>query len=502
MTLAQRAVRGTAVVLASSYTNMGLGLVYGIIMARLLDSEHFGVFTGALFFATLFDLRGKLGLDYALIHRQPSTDELIATHWVLQVGSALLSTVIVGIAAWVIAQFNYPPATAPIMLALSGAMIIEATGSTARAILEKELIFARSTVVVTGALLLSYLGAIGLATRGYTYWALVGQVALNAFVSSLGFWWAYRRLGRRPSLRFNFDRNLALWMLRFSTTVAVGAMAAVILFTFDNFLVLTLVNAAALGYYAQAYKVAQWPTGLVTHIIARASLPTYAKLQHDPSRLGKAFEMSLWLILMTALPIALVLFVTARDFVQLLYGEKWLPSATLLQLLVGYSVLRPLLDDTGALFNAIGQPRRITTVLVIQAIVLVVVATPLTFWLNTFGTAIGVGIAFVIGVGLTYSYVAQALVINLSRLFTPPLLAAVGSLGLYFLLIYRFPLTAWPVFARVLVQGGLITGLFYAVLALIERRGLLDRIAHIWRLLRTQAEPPSSSPTESTNHSI
>ncbi len=72
MSVARQAVRGAAFVLASSYTNMGLGIVYGIVMARLLDPQHFGVFALAMFFYGLVDVRGKLGLDYAFIHRQPA----------------------------------------------------------------------------------------------------------------------------------------------------------------------------------------------------------------------------------------------------------------------------------------------------------------------------------------------------------------------------------------------------------------------------------------------
>jgi hypothetical protein len=48
--IARRAVRGALMVLASSYANMALGIVYGIAMARLLDPdqaarEHVAQFT-------------------------------------------------------------------------------------------------------------------------------------------------------------------------------------------------------------------------------------------------------------------------------------------------------------------------------------------------------------------------------------------------------------------------------------------------------------------------
>ena len=540
MTIAQRAVRGTAFVLVSSYTNMAIGVVYGILIARLLEPEHFGVFALAMFFFTLFDVRGKLGLEYAFVHRQPTTDELFATHFALQVAASIVTLALTTLAAIVIAPLNYPTATAPLMIALAGALIVESVGISARAALEKELAFARSTVVVTSALVLSYVAALVLARAGFAYWALFGQVAVNALVGAVGFWWAYRRMTRARSRSFRAERevstaerdssshvtvqphlslravfakqsptllteghsaeiasshksllamtlvnrDLARWMLRYGAVMSLGAIATVLLLQFDNFLVGTFVGATALGFYALAYKVAQWPTGLVTHIVSRVSMPTYARLQDDVARLGKAFEMSLWLILTVALPLALALFVAAPDFLLLLYGEKWLPSATLLRFLVGYAVLRPLLDDTGALFTAIGKPERITTVLVVQAITLIVVGIVLTLAFAAIGTAIAVGIAFIVGIALTYRFVARALPIDLVRVFAPSFVAAAASIALYWVCARAFDWNGLPLIVRVALKGALVVGFYGALLLALERGAFFARIAYIARVWR------------------
>ena len=488
MSLASRAVRGAGVVLLSSYTNMALGIVYGIVMARLLDPAAFGVVALATFFVTLLDVRGKVGLDYAFIHRAETTDELIATHWTLQMGASFLTLILVVIAAGVIAvfdaQLNYPQAVIPIMIALAGALIIEGAGTTARAALEKELVFLRSTVVITGSLLLSYLAAAALAAKGYSYWALVGQLAINAALSSVGFWWSFQRIQHRPSIRYSFNEDIAKWLLRYGAALVIGSIATVLLLQFDNFLVGTFVGAATLGFYAQAYKVAQWPTGLVTHVVSRTALPTYAKLQADTVRLAKAFEMTLWLILTLATPIALAIFVSAPDFLNLLWGEKWLPSAILLRFLIGYSVLRPLLDDTGALFTAIGKPKLVTLVLITQAITLMVVAMPLTIFYGAIGTAIGVGAAFLVGIVLAYHFVNRTLNIRLRSVFTPPIIATLASVALYFFFSRLVDLNSLPLFLRVMVKGGFTAGAFLLILAALEPHVLLGRVSIIWRLLR------------------
>lgn len=491
MNLAQRAVRGTVMILFSSYANMGMGIVYGILMARLLTPDHFGVFAGAMFFASLFDLRGKLGLDYAFIHKQPTTPDLLATHWLLQTGTGVLTLGALGLAVLGISalgeMLNYAPATGTLMLALGLALLVEASGTTARAALEKELSFGRSTVIISGALLLSYLSALVCAALGAAYWALAVQVAVNALAGAVGFWWAYRRLNP-VNWTWRLDPALTRWMLRFGATMTVASLATVILLQFDNFLVLTFVGSAAAGYYVQAYKVAQWPTGLVTHVVSRASLPTYAKLQHDLPRLSKAFEMSLWLILTVALPLALAIFVAAPDFLRLLYGETWLPAATPLRFLIGYSVLRPLLDDTGALFTALGQPGKVTQIMVTQAMALVVLATPLTLAFGSTGTAMGVGLAFTIGIALTYFLVSRVLTLNLWRAFVPPLVALAATLAIYAALAPV--LNAVPeLWMRVVLKGGVAAGLFLALASALQYRDLLARLRLVWSLLRPMHPP-------------
>jgi len=485
VTLAHRAVRGAIFILAGSYLNMAMGIVYGIVMARLLDPEHFGIFALAFFFFSLFDLRGKLGLDYAFIQRQPTTAELLSTHLTLQTLASFVTLALVAIVAAFATQFHYPAALAPVLIALAGAMVVDAVGATARVALEKELAFARPTAITSLAFFLSYVAAIFLALNGFTYWALVGQVVVNVAVSAVGYWWMIR-LRQRAFFHFHFDRALARWMLRFSAVLGIGALATTVLLQFDNFLVGTLVSAAALGFYAQAYKVAQWPTGLVTHIVSRAALPTYAKLQNDPLRLAKAFEMTLWLILTLATPLALALFVAAPDFLRLLYGDRWLPSAPLLRALIGYSILRPLLDDAGALFAAIGQPKKITIALIVQAVTLVAAGLPLTLGYNAFGTALAVGLAFVVGIALTYRFLSLTLPVHLARLFLPTIFSALASVALYYVFANVVDLNALPLVAVVVLKGGFTAAMFFATLLWLEHASMFERIAYIRRLLRSE----------------
>ncbi|MCX7840456.1 MAG: polysaccharide biosynthesis C-terminal domain-containing protein, partial [Anaerolineae bacterium] len=165
----------------------------------------------------------------------------------------------------------------------------------------------------------------------------------------------------------------------------------------------------------------------------------------------------------------------------------WLPSAILLRFLVGYAVLRPLLDDTGALFTAIGKPERITTVLVVQAITLIIIGTVLTLAFAAIGTAIAVGIAFVVGIALTYRFVSRTLPIDLPRVFAPSFIAAMLSILLYWLVARTFDLNVLPLIVRVAVKGALVVAFYGALLLALERGAFIARVTYIARLMQGEA---------------
>jgi O-antigen/teichoic acid export membrane protein len=142
------------------------------------------------------------------------------------------------------------------------------------------------------------------------------------------------------------------------------------------------------------------------------------------------------------------------------------------------------MDDTGALFTAIGQPRRVTFILVVQALTLIIVATPLTLAFGAVGTAIGVGLAFAIGFCVAYRFIAQTLSLNLLRIFVPPALAALSSLLFYFALTKVADLNLLPLLIRVILKSGVTVGIFFAVILLIERQGAFNRLSYIRNLLR------------------
>jgi lipopolysaccharide exporter len=254
--------------------------------------------------------------------------------------------------------------------------------------------------------------------------------------------------------------------------------------SFDNFLVGTFVSLAALGFYDRAYRLAEWPNKLVTSVVTRTAFYTYANLQNDVVRLQKTVTMLSWLLAVITIPIALVIFATAPDLIALLYGERWLPSAIFLRLLVVYSLIRPMLDNAGSLLVATGHPRRGTLISIIHASSLILIATPLTLAYGTIGTCVGVGIAFIIALGLAAWQVRRTLPLRLFEIWFAPVSAATCA-GLAFAIFANgLVMGNLPLVVRVIVEAGFVGLVFFAALFIIQPRQFIERSRYVWQLLR------------------
>lgn len=482
-----RIVRGALAVAASSYFTFGFGFVANLLLVRVLSPADFGTVALARFFAGLVSIRPKAGIGTAFA-RWPELDgRLVGTHFVLDLGIGVLTLLLATVIAPILLAFGYAPDIAVVTVALAAVGLTDSVHNTARTLLERELRFTRAGLVDGLIAPLSYLPAFWLAFHGAGYWSLVVQSALAGCFVMVGLWWIVRReIPEVLALKWQFDWSIARGLIRAGAPVGGAAMLGIFLTEFDNFLVGTFGGVTALGFYDRAYRIAQWPTQLVTVAVSRVAFFAYVRMQDDVERLRKTATMSIWIISTLALPIAVAVFAAAPDLVTWLFGERWLPSATFLRFLIVSSVLRPMLDDAFALFVAIGRPRVQVQVIAVQAAVLVTVGLALTLWLGAIGTASAVGICYAVGFVLAYRSVSRLAGVRLRSALLVPSIAATLTLGGYFVLVSLVDLNELPVMLRVIVKSLYSAGAYYGLTLLFQRHETVERVRYVIRLARAR----------------
>jgi peptidoglycan biosynthesis protein MviN/MurJ (putative lipid II flippase) len=137
------------------------------------------------------------------------------------------------------------------------------------------------------------------------------------------------------------------------------------------------------------------------------------------------------------------------------------------------------------LFLALGHPRRNTIITLIQALTLVLAATPLTLQAGAVGTAIGVGFAFIVGLGVTYYFLRRTLpALDLRGAFLVPALAALATIALWFIAAPWLRADSFSLGGSLALQILFVLSLYTLLSYALRPRMTRERAVYVWSLLR------------------
>ena len=474
MSLARKAAGATAWVAGTTYLNQGITFLANVALMRLIAPDAFGVLALAVFFSTLGRKVVAFGFNHALIHKQDELPTAIGSHLLLHLASAVI--VIAGsVLAFPLVAAHYDRLTAAVLIGVCVGAAFESAGNTPRILLEKEVEF-RGLLLVNlgvnvGVSIVSVLGA----WIWPNVWVLLFRLATTELACMIGYW----RINPRPPMA-KPTWDMIRWYIRFGTPLWLGGIATLAVLQFDDFLVGTLISAKELGYYNRAYALAVLPTTMVTHIVARVAFPLYSKLQHDREKLSATFGMVVKFIVLVSGPAAFGLAYCAPEFIGVVFGDQWRPMAMLVRLLIIYEVLRPIFDDVGELFTAVGHPRKIGRIQIVQAISVVLFATPAVYFFSSSGAAVAVGLVMAIGVFLAYRDLTAHVTINLWDIFAVPMVCCALATAISALILWHWPIQseAWRLMAKIAAFGA---GTVALIFTFQGRRLIAD-----YRLIKAQ----------------
>lgn len=478
MELTDRAIKGTFIVAGSTYLVDLISFLRSIVLARLLVPEYFGIVALASFFFNLIRQLKEFNLDSALIYKPNATDDDFSTHFVLKLLLALLTLLVIVIFSPVLTRF-YGPDITKIILIFAFFSIFQEVAATPRVVLEKELLFSRVAIINIVKEIIRTIVPIWMVFLGFGLWSLVAMAALDMAIPFFGFlvtktW--------RISLRFN--KKIAVWFLKYSSYMWISGLCITLMYEFDDFLVGVMVGMVALGLYSKAYDFSKLPTQLVTHIVNRVSLPLYSKLKDNKLELSGAFNNFLYFIFRLTLPLALVLFIIAPEFVYFFLGSKWSGAILLLRLLIIYSVLRSIQDDCSALFYGVGKPKIITTISLIQAVMMVVLAPVFVYFYKVNGAAIFVDLMTIIGIILIYKNISAFVDVEYRKNFLAPILSALLGLAAVFVLIKNLHISVLLI--RLVIKLFLFMIVYVGALILFSRNELLQKFKYVFEILKPE----------------
>lgn len=339
-------------------------LVRLFILARLIAPEDFGLFAiGMTAIAVLVRLT-DFGLVPALIQRGAQEKVLLDTAWTVRLVRAAGITIVLALAAPLVAEAFGEAGATNIIRALALATLIDAVASIEIATLTRQLRYRTLTTIQIGAALVNAAISIYLG-RSLGAWALVAGTIAGSLAYVIG---SYVVAPYRPVLRLS--RVSTEQLLRFGRWIFLAGVVAVISETVLRWVISTQLGLAELGLFFVASRLAFLPTQLTGAVFHEVAFPVYTRVQLDQRKLGLAFRTTLLGMVALLLPLSAILLVLVPGIVEHVLGESWQGATQITQLLLIASVAGLLGDASRPLVEGTGHPERVLYMDVARLVVL------------------------------------------------------------------------------------------------------------------------------------
>ncbi|MGH9119356.1 MAG: lipopolysaccharide biosynthesis protein [Acidimicrobiales bacterium] len=378
--------------LINSVAARALTLVVGLVMARLLTPEHFGVFAIGLVALNVLQSMNELGVSVAIVRWQG--DPSRASHTAVTLSVVSSGLVFAGLflaAPWVATSLQAPEAMTVLRI-LSMSVILDGISSIPNALLTRGFLQGRRAVADLTASAVSATLGIGLASAGYgalslAWSGVAGNLCATVLILALA--------PRRP--RPGWNRADARQLIRFGLPLAGASFLLLTVTNVDNLVVGRILGPTALGFYVLAYNLSSWPPNLLSMAIRRVAIPGFARLVDQPEELERAFARSLGMVVRLVLLGTVLLATLAEPVIGTLYGQRWLTAVGVVRWLAVIGTVRVAVGLCYDVLLALGRSR---SLLWLQAA-----------WLASLVPAVAIG-AHLGGIrGAAMAQVAVALVI-------------------------------------------------------------------------------------------
>ena len=425
MSLGEQIRRNTAwVALGGVLRRFGAFLV-GIVLARLLVPEDFGLLVTVQVFTGVASYLASGGMSEALVRSEQASARDFHVVFTVQLATGVLIYALFFAAAPWFAAWYDQPIYADLFKVSALGFVLRPFVNVPRTRLKRDM---RFKAISTLGLVCQVFGSgssIIMAWLGYGVWSLVVGGLIGSAVNALLFARATRwtpRLAYDPGITrrlgsYGIKTTLVNIILHFRDQTA-------------NFIIGRQFGAASLGLYNKGDSLAAMPMETLARSLYPPVFRALAKVQQDLNESQYIFLRSSALLAVYAWPLFTGLIWLAAPFVEVVYSAKWLGAVLPLQILACRGYLRTLGNLSGAVSAARNRLGREIWIQLEGLAILAIACLIGVHWGLT-GVAVGVACAWAYS-SLRMALFAAAVLRVRARRLVRGLLPAIGlNLGLH-----------------------------------------------------------------------
>ena len=317
-----------------SLFSQGLGMIFGIFLARILSPNEFGLIGMITIFISISQVFVDSGLSQSLIRKQNCTTSDYSTIFWINLIIGIGCYVLIWIAAPFIADFYGNPELISLTRVISLSIIIGSVTLIQQTILTKDVDFKTLTKSSTIGTFVSGVASLILALYGFGVWSLVWRSIINQGVRSVILWGQNRW---KPMLAY--DRLLFYEHFRFGSNLLFISIVSAIYKNISNLIIGKSYSAKIVGYYTNADQYSMMFSSTMNSITTKVSYPVMSEMQNDKEKLRAGLNKLMVNVMYVSFIVMFGLTAVAKPLFGVVLGEKWLPSVIMFQALCfAYSI--------------------------------------------------------------------------------------------------------------------------------------------------------------------
>ncbi len=294
--------------------------VVSIVLARILDPEHYGSIALVTVIITVLQVFVDGGLANALVQKKDADQIDFSTVFFFNIAFCALVYGLLFLASPLIAHFYDDPELTPVVQVLGLTVLISGVKNVQHAYVSRHMMFRRFFYATLGGTISAAVVGLYLAYHGYGIWALVAQQVLNVAMDTVILWFTVRW---RPIRAFSLTRLKVLFS--YGWKLLVSHLLETVYNEIRQLIIGVKYTKADLAFYNRAKQFPQFITANINTSINSVIFPVMSQAQDDAQRVKLMTRRAIKTSTYIMAPMMMGLAACSETVVRTLLTDKWLP---------------------------------------------------------------------------------------------------------------------------------------------------------------------------------
>ena len=328
----------------------GVSFIVGLVLARLLAPEDYGLIAIVSVFTTFINIFIDSGMGGALVQKKNADDIDFCSVFYFSILFSIVIYIAFFFLSPLLASLYDAPQLVPVFRVMGITFLISGIKNIQITFIQIRMAFKKFFYANLGGSILSAIIGITFAYLGYGVWALVAQSLTSNLFGAIVLWVTIKW---KPKLLFSFSRlkSLISYGWKLLTTSLISTAYSDIWQLIISFLYVP----ADLAFYNKGNHFPDLIIKNVNSTIDIVLFPAMSKTQDEKDKLKAITRRSIKTSTYIMAPLLLGLAICGEAMIKLLLTDKWLPCVPFMQIFCIVYVFYPLTTANHNALKAMGR---------------------------------------------------------------------------------------------------------------------------------------------------